>query len=192
MLNDDLRLSDNHRLDSIIKIAVCTGLLAILSPISIDVGQSVPLTLQSMLVVFFPLVFGWLNGGFAVLLYLLIGGIGLPVFANYSGGWELFTGTSGGFLIAFLIAANVVGFFAERNYRLPTMMALGLLVSGQLIILFIGTHWMLGITHEAADWATILNSFLPPLLIKSTAGVVLFVILLRVARRPASRTQDLS
>ena len=88
-------------------------------------GQ-LPITPQSLLVVLWPLLWGWRIGTASVVLYLLAGGAGLPVFADGAHGWQHFTGSTGGFLMAFPIAAVVVGWLAEgqscheiRQGRLP-------------------------------------------------------------------------
>ncbi|MCH2197782.1 MAG: biotin transporter BioY [Flavobacteriales bacterium] len=188
MLNDALRLSDSNRIDSLIKIGIATVLLCILSPLNIDIGMEVPLTLQSLLVVFFSVLFGWLNGSVPVLLYLLLGGFGLPVFANYNSGWDLFLGSSGGFLIGFLIAANFVGFLAEMNIMMKNLFALVLLALGQFILLVVGLYWLQGVTNEEFSWGVQLQAFMPGLAMKTAFGGIVFVGLHRTAKRLAHQS----
>jgi len=110
MLNQKLRFSKMAVIDSLIKIAIGLALLCFLSPIEIKRGINVPITLQSMLIILVPLLFGFINGGMAVLFYLLLGGLGAPVFANGASGWDVFTGVSGGFFIWICLCSFCSGF----------------------------------------------------------------------------------
>ncbi len=106
---------NNKSLDLVAKIVIATMLLAFLAPIDIGISAlNVPITLQSLLIIMLPMLIGANAGVSAVCLYLLLGIIGLPVFANYSSGIEKFTGPTAGFLISFPIAAYVVGYWSER------------------------------------------------------------------------------
>lgn len=182
MLNEHLRLHRHSGIDALIKIVIGAALLAVLSPLRFG-GETIPITLQSMLVVFLPLVFGWRIGTASVVIYLLLGAAGLPVFADYSAGLDKFTGTSGGFLLAFPIAAVLIGFVSEQSYKYPSIMAFIFLVFGQMLILLLGLFWMQRITHESFDLVAQLQQFAPGLGIKSGIGAALFIVLQRVAGR---------
>lgn len=72
-------------------------------------GAGVPITLQSLAVMLAGCVLGPLRGSLAVVLYLALGAIGLPVFAEHSSGLGVFTGVSAGYLVAFPLAAALAG-----------------------------------------------------------------------------------
>lgn len=74
----------------------------------------VPITGQSLAVLVVAALLGVRNGGMAIALYLLLGGVGMPVFANGAGGWETFEKGSGGFLYGFLIGGMVTGALSQR------------------------------------------------------------------------------
>ena len=74
-----------------------------------------PVTLAVFFALLAGLVAGPVWGGASVGLYLFLGSIGLPVFANGSGGLGHFAGPTGGFLIGYLGAACVAGFVADRR-----------------------------------------------------------------------------
>lgn len=76
-------------------------------------GAGVPITLQTFGVMLAGCVLGPVRGFLAVSLYLLLGAIGLPVFAEHSSGLAVFTGVSAGYLIAFPIAAALAGFLVQ-------------------------------------------------------------------------------
>lgn len=80
-------------------------------------GSGVPITLQTFAVMLAGCVLGPARGGAAVLLYLALGAVGLPVFAEHSSGVGVFTGPSAGYLIAFPVAAVVGGFLVQYVAR---------------------------------------------------------------------------
>ncbi|UDY22708.1 biotin transporter BioY [Nocardioides sp. Kera G14] len=76
-------------------------------------GAGVPLTLQTAAVLLTGAVLGPVRGFLAIGLYLLLGLIGLPVFAEHSSGAAVFTGPTAGYLYTFPVAALVVGFLVK-------------------------------------------------------------------------------
>lgn len=76
-------------------------------------GAGVPITLQTFAIMLGGCVLGPLRGGAAALLYLGLGAIGLPVFAEHSSGLGSFTSVSAGYLLSFPIAAVVAGFLVQ-------------------------------------------------------------------------------
>jgi biotin transport system substrate-specific component len=92
-------------------IAVC----AILP--SIPTGSGVPITLQTFGVILSGLVLGWRRGGLAALLYLALGLVGLPIFAEGTGGVAVLSKASAGYLLAFPVAAALAGAFAGLGLR---------------------------------------------------------------------------
>lgn len=85
---------------------------------AIPIGSAgVPITLQTLTVMLAGCVLGPLRGFSAVTLYLALGAVGLPVFAEHSSGIGVFSGPSGGYLLAFPIAAAVGGFLVKYVAR---------------------------------------------------------------------------
>jgi biotin transport system substrate-specific component len=85
---------------------------------AIPVGSAgVPITLQTLTVMLAGCVLGPLRGFSAVMLYLALGAVGLPVFAEHSSGIGVFSGPSGGYLIAFPLAAALGGFLVKYVAR---------------------------------------------------------------------------
>lgn len=104
-------------------IAVCSWL---------SVPSVVPFTLQTFAVCLVAALFGWRLGLWTAAVYLLMGTVGLPVFAGFKGGAASLLGPTGGYLIGFLFTAFIVGLAADRLGRtLPVLivsMALGIAV----------------------------------------------------------------
>jgi biotin transport system substrate-specific component len=100
-------------------VAVFAALIAALTLVpAIPVGPlGVPLTLQTLGVAIAALVLGSLRGASAVVLYILVGLAGVPVFAKFSGGLGVLAGPSAGYLLAFPLAALLAGALATVALR---------------------------------------------------------------------------
>lgn len=88
--------------------AVAVALLTVCSWIAIPIG-SVPITLQSLAVCLIAALLGAKRAFFAVLAYLLLGFIGVPVFAGFIGGIGKLLSPTGGYLVSFLLVAPLMG-----------------------------------------------------------------------------------
>jgi biotin transport system substrate-specific component len=76
-------------------------------------GSGVPITLQTFAVMLAGCLLGPVRGFLAVVLYLGLGAIGLPVFAEHSSGLGVFTGASAGYLYSFPVAAALGGLLVK-------------------------------------------------------------------------------
>jgi biotin transport system substrate-specific component len=98
----------------LIRISMMTAILAILSQINIPLAQ-VPFTLQTLGILLCGFILGPIDGPLSVLIYLLLGAAGVPVFAGLKGGLNILFGATGGFLFSFLIVAMVSGYASQRQ-----------------------------------------------------------------------------
>ena len=89
--------------------------LCALGPIVFDLEQGLPLSLQSLLVCWLPLMLGWRAGVAGVLGYLVLGFSGLPVFAGYRGGMDILMGPTAGYLLGMPVAALALGAMANAT-----------------------------------------------------------------------------
>ena len=87
-------------------ISISAALITVCSWISIPLGP-VPFTLQTLGILAVILTAGGRRGTIAVLIYLALGAVGVPVFAGFKGGIASFAGPTGGFLVGFLVSALV-------------------------------------------------------------------------------------
>lgn len=118
--------------------ATGAALLAVCAWLSVPF--TIPFTLQSFGVCLLAALLGLRRGTLAVLIYLLLGAAGLPVFSGFKAGLGVLIGVTGGYLLGFLLLALAVGFASDRfpGRRLP--LALGMLV-GMLLCYAFGTAW---------------------------------------------------
>ena len=122
------------------QLAVMVALLVIGAYVAIPL-RPVPITFQSAFVVLTPLLFGS-TAYVAILAYLLLGLVGLPVFAGGASGMVAISGPTGGFLVGFLLASVVIGALAEHwhwdSWRRDLILA-----EGSLILIYVpGVLWM--------------------------------------------------
>ena len=115
-------------------ILTFTILTAFAAQVSIPV-QPVPFTLQTMLVVLAGAFLGARNGAISQIIYLVLGIIGVPVFADLSFGLAKLFGPTGGYLLSFPFAAYLTGYLIEKNRNLLTIVV-AILVSNILILFF--------------------------------------------------------
>jgi len=99
---------------------------------------AVPYTLQTGSVLLVGTALGWRRGALSMLLYLAAGAVGLPVYSSASHGLDQLFGFTGGYLIAFVVAAFVVGWLAERGWDRSPLSTLGLMAFGTLLIYLVG------------------------------------------------------
>lgn len=102
--------------------------------------KPVPFTLQTMLVLLSAAFLGARNGSLSQITYLSMGIIGIPVFAGFNFGPLTLFGPTGGYLLAFPIAAFIVGYLIEKyNGKLAIFFSMLL---GNTIILLIGSLYL--------------------------------------------------
>ena len=158
------------------------GLLVTLSPITpFTTEDGIPITLQSLLVVFLPILLGWRIGVAAVVAYLVIGGLGAPVFSYGTYGWERFTRSSGGFLLAFPIAGLLAGYAMEQFQNTKSVLIGALLLfAGQFVILGLGLFWYRAIIPVEESMLVWVERLLPGLFIKTAFGGLALVLIQRL------------
>ena len=121
-------------------IAVFAVIIAICSWISIP--ATVPFTLQTFGVFLTVGVLGGRRGSLSVLIYLLLGAIGVPVFAGFSGGVGSILGSTGGYIIGFLFSALVMWLMEHFLGKKIWVLALSMLL-GLLVCYLFGTAWFM-------------------------------------------------
>ena len=149
-------ISSNQLFKKIFLAFIGSILLAISSKIKIPF-YPVPMTMQTFIVVFIGMLYGWKLGVFTVALYLFEGAIGLPVFAGTPEkgiGLIYFTGPTMGYLMGFLLAVFISGYFypkiktSEQNVEnllgklIISVKFFMLFVASMLSIYILGIIWL--------------------------------------------------
>lgn len=125
-------------------IGLMAAVLCILGPFSIPLPVSpVPLSLTNFVVYITVYILGMKCGTASVLVYLLLGTAGLPVFSGFGGGLGKLVGPTGGYLIGFLFIALIQGFLMEHFPGRKTAAIAGMILGLALCYAF-GTLWLAG------------------------------------------------
>lgn len=113
----------------LILCGIFASITAILSQISIPLPfTTVPLTMQIFAVMICGILLGPKLGFISQIIYILIGAIGMPVFAQMSGGISAIASPTGGFIISFPLVAIIVGYFSKK-YNSVHLITLGMLIA---------------------------------------------------------------
>lgn len=156
-------------------IGLSVAILAVCAWVSIPIG-AIPITLQTMGVCVVAGLFGAKRGGVAVLGYLVLGAIGVPVFASFQGGIGYLLGATGGFAVGFLISAIIIGIVCEKWQNKPVFIAISM-VAGLALCYCFGCVWFAFVHSDkssiGAVFATCVAPFIVPDIIKIAISVLL-------------------
>jgi biotin transport system substrate-specific component len=129
-------------------LLIATGALFIwLTSLVVVPHDPVPWTGQTFGVLLVGGALGLRRGLLAVALYVLLGFVGLPFFAEGKSGAAVILGASGGYLIGFIVAGAVVGRLAELGWDRRLGGAIGMMLVGSVIIYGIGLPWLAAVAH---------------------------------------------
>ncbi|TGC11131.1 biotin transporter BioY [Methanolobus halotolerans] len=165
--------------DDIKKMALSSlfaALIAVGAYLKIPIPFSpVPITLQVLFIFLAGAMLGARWGTLSVIVYLLLGIIGLPVFSGGSSGIGMLLGPTGGYLISFAIAAFLIGTLSEKKGTSNILLNATFMIAGLCVIYLLGTSYLsyaASITLENAVKVGVLP-FLPADLLKLALASVI-------------------
>ncbi len=168
----------------LVYIALFAVLIAICAWISIP--STVPFTLQTFGVLCAMGLLGGRRASLAVLLYLLLGAVGLPVFSGFRGGVGVLLGVTGGYLVGFQVAALLYWLLTALLGSKPWVRMLGMAL-GRVACYAFGTAWFMvayGGASGPVGLATALSWCVLPFLIPEAVKTVLaFIVVKAVPKR---------
>ncbi len=156
-------------------IGVSVAILAVCAWISVPAG-AIPITLQTMGVCVVAGLFGAKRGTIAVLSYLVLGAIGVPVFANLQGGIGYLSGATGGFVAGFLLSAIIIGIVCEKCENKPFFMALSM-VAGLGLCYGFGCVWFALVHSNGATLGAIFTTCVLPFIVPDIIKIAISVLL---------------
>jgi biotin transport system substrate-specific component len=130
----------------------------------------VPVTMQSFAVLLLGAAFGMRLGAATMVLYLAEGALGLPVFAGtpmHGVGVAYMMGPTGGFLVGFVLAAAIVGYFAERGAHRSVPQMLGAMTLGHVVLFATGYAWLAQLMGPQAAFAAGVTPFILGTVVKT-------------------------
>jgi len=131
----------------------------------------VPVTGQTFAVLLTGALLGSRLGAVSLSSYWVVGACGLPVFNRWGSGWAVAGGPTGGYIVGFIIAAFVVGWFAERGWDRGRWVIVPLLI-GNVLLYIPGLLWLARFVGPHAVLQAGLWPFLPGDLLKLVAAAV--------------------
>ena len=169
--------TDSNKTRDIVYMSVFTAMISICSWISIP--ASIPFTLQTMGVFTTVGLLGGKRGTLTVLTYILLGAIGVPVFAGLTGGVSVLLGTTGGYIIGFLLSALLMWGIEAIMGRNQIVLAFSM-VAGLIVCYVFGTAWFMMIYTQHSGvigLSTVLGLCVIPFIIPDLIkiGVALFL-----------------
>jgi biotin transport system substrate-specific component len=153
--------------------SLMSALAAVGSYIQVPIGP-VPIVLTNLFVLLAGLLLGSRWALTSIGLYLLVGAIGMPVFAGGKGGIAHFIGPTGGYLLGYVLAAWVAGLISQRSRNL-LILDIVAVVMGCLCIYAFGVPWLKIVTKMSWDRALMVGMvpFLAGDALKASAALVL-------------------
>ena len=161
----------------IVYVSLFAVLIVICSWISIQ--TTVPFTLQTMGVFLSVSVLGGRRGTLSVLVYVLLGAIGLPVFSGFTGGVGILFGNTGGYIIGFLFSALVM-WGIESLFGRSTIVQMLSMLAGLLICYTFGTLWFMAVymhSNGPVSLAAVLGWCVIPFIIPDLIKIALALLI---------------
>ncbi|MCL2286753.1 MAG: biotin transporter BioY [Firmicutes bacterium] len=159
-------------------ISLFAAIIAVVSQLSIPMPYGVPMTMQTFIIPLAGVILGAKKGAVSVLVYVLVGAVGLPVFAGFSGGVGIIVGIRGGFIISFPVMAITAGIGMGKN---NILWLVSWLAAGAVINFACGMLWFSIVMPADLTTAFIacVLPFIPTCIVK--------IILLTVMAKPVKR-----
>ncbi len=163
---------------NLVMCALCAAIICVLAPISVPIGP-VPISLATFAVMLSGILLGAKWGTIATLVYILLGAVGVPVFAGYSAGVGAIVGQTGGYLVGYLPLALCAGaiydqFGREAAGAKKYVCAVAGMVVGTAVLYVIGTAWFCRVS--GADLGSALGWCVTPFLLGDTIKIVIVTI----------------
>lgn len=120
-------------------IGVMAAVMCVLAPWSLQIG-TVPITFATLAIYFIGAIIGEKYGTISVVIYILLGLVGLPVFSGFTGGLSRIIGVTGGYIIGYIPCVYVCGVIIKRAVKKFFVYPLAMIV-GTIILYIFGTLW---------------------------------------------------
>lgn len=168
-------------------IAAGAGLTAIAAQVSIPLWP-VPITGQTLAVLLVGSILGALRGTLSMVLYAILGIVGLPVFSDASHGVGVILGPTGGYIIGFIFAAALTGWLAQRAWDHRIIGAFLSFTAGTVITFVVGLPWLAATLHLSFEQT--LQAGLYPFIAGGAVKALLAAGIVRLAWRQIAVADD--
>lgn len=171
----------NFSIQELCMIGIVTALICVIAPLSVPMPLGVPITLQTFIITLGAIILGAKRGAVATCIYILLGAFGLPIFSNFTGGWQIIVGPTGGFILSFPIMAYVIGRASALRTKHTCLLILGIFL-GTVINFVCGVAMFCLVTESSLliGFTTCVLPFIPLAIIKA---VLAYLIGIRIRQR---------
>lgn len=182
--NAQMRTAGKSKIYDMAYIGICTVLIAICSWISIPVD--IPFTLQTFAIFLVVALLGGKRGTLSVVVYVLLGAIGVPVFAGFTGGFGIILRNTGGYIIGFIFMALAMWLMESMFGRKLWVQGISMVI-GLIVLYAFGTAWFMLVymrSTGAVGLMTVLGWCVIPYIIPDAVKIALALILSNTLRKP--------
>ncbi len=159
--------------------ALLAAIICVLSPIAINIGP-IPLSFGTLAIYIASSLIDMKHGVAAVVVFVALGAVGVPVFTNWTGGFGRIAGPTGGYIIGYISMAFIIGLIVDRLNKHIWAYPVAMTVGTAVLYLF-GTAWFM--IQSGADLASALLACVVPFLIGDALKIVASTLLCFRLRR---------
>ncbi len=141
----------NKKIKEICICSIAGALISVISPISIPIGV-ISVTLSLFIIYTLAAILKPYQIVIALLIYVILGAIGLPIFSNFSGGISIILGVTGGYIVGYFPAVLIISFAIYKNKSKIYLYPLSMII-GTIICYLIGTIWFKVIADSSIGYA---------------------------------------
>jgi len=167
-------------------ILIISGTLLTIASAQLTIPMwPVPITGETLAVLLVGATLGAWRAGASMLLYLLVGLAGLPVFADHASGLHTLFGTTGGYLVGFVFAAAFTGWLAQRSWDRKFVRAAVSFLAGSAVVFVIGLPWLAVVTGASFEQTLMwgLVPFIPGGIVKAAIAAIVIPLAWRGVER---------
>ncbi|MEE3460676.1 MAG: biotin transporter BioY [Lachnospiraceae bacterium] len=179
---------------NLVLCAICAALICVLAPVSIPMPGGVPISLATFAVMLAGLLLGAGYGTVSALIYLVLGAVGVPVFAGWTAGIGKLAGPTGGYLVGYLALTSVIGaiyFSFGRNKKgsMKIVLMAAAMIAGTVVLYVFGTAWFVIATHTPL--VTALGYCVLPFLIGDAIKMIVLMIIVPAIEHALLKTGNI-
>ena len=176
----------------IVLVAAGAALVSLAAQLAVPLWP-VPITGQTLAVLLVGASLGAVRGAISLTLYAVLGIVGLPVFSDGESGFGIIAGSTGGYIIGFILSAALVGWLAQRQWERKILGGLAAFLAGTVATFAIGLPWLavwLGNAGYPNDLNSVLQAGFYPFIIGGLVKAVVGAGLIRLAWLGVKRADE--